>query len=80
MIDHEIRKNAVEQNVPPREVSASVAAIGDFGETVETLEEFGYDAVRRLYPLLLQKVKPDRVYIEDGVLSKLKRVQDLSRL
>ena len=74
LIDDEVGENPVEKNVPLRKVGAPMAAIRDLGQRVKTLEEFGYDPIRRLYALLLQKVKPDGVNIEDGVLGKLKRV------
>jgi hypothetical protein len=74
-INDEVGENPVEKNLPAREIGAAVAAVWDIGQLVKTFEEFGDDPVRSLHALLLKKVKPDAVKIEDGIFSKLKRVQ-----
>jgi hypothetical protein len=59
LVDDEPGKDAVEENVPVREIGSPMATLRDFGQTVKTLEELGDDSVRGLHSVLLEKVKPD---------------------
>jgi hypothetical protein len=78
LVDDEVREKSVEKHIPRGEISAAVANARDLGQLVKTLEEFRHDPVRRLDTILFQDVKPDRVDVENGVLSKLEWVQTSS--
>src|SRR5579871_5537714 len=66
LVNDEIGKNSVEQNVLARQVGAPMTGVGNVGEGVKAFEQLGYDSVRRLDSLSLVEVKPDGVDIEDG--------------
>ena len=67
-IDHEAGENPVEENLLASEIGAVVAAVWDVSQLVETFERLSDDPIRRLHALLVQKVKPDGVYVEDCVV------------
>lgn len=67
-IDHEVGENPVEENLLASEIGAAVAAVWDVSQRVETSEELSDDPIRRLHALLVQKVKPDGVYVKNCVV------------
>jgi len=66
LIDDEVREKPVEKNPPTGEIGAAMAGVWYIGQIVETFGEISDDAVRRLQTLLLQKVKPDGIDIEEA--------------
>jgi hypothetical protein len=67
-VDHEVGENPVEKNLPASEIGATVAAVWDVSQLVETSEELSDDPIRRVHALLVQKVKPDGIYIKNCVV------------
>ena len=71
-VDDEIRESLVEEHVSTGEVATAVAAIGNFCEQIEALEELGYDSIGRIETFAVKQEKPDGINVEDGIFGKLK--------
>ena len=68
-VDHEVGENPVEENLLAGKIGAAVAAVWDVSQLVEASEELSDDPIRRLHALLVQKVKPDGVYVKNCLVS-----------
>jgi hypothetical protein len=73
-VDDEIREHSIKENLLPGQIRTPVPTVRDIRQSVEAFEEFGYNAIRVIYARPLQKVKPNSIDIDDGIVSKLKCV------
>jgi hypothetical protein len=71
-IDHEIREDSVEEDVPAGKIGALMSAVRNSSYFVEPSEKFCNDAASCLLTLSFQQVKPDRVDIENGIFGEPK--------
>jgi hypothetical protein len=66
LINDQVGKNPIEENVLVGEIGAAVAYIRDLGQPVEAFEDFSYELVRRTRPLRSKK------YSQMASISKMK--------